>query len=345
MADLSSVAKLPLVFHNHQAVVDRIPRLWPTNSTSTSPCLSLPPRLPESSPFLHRASTATVGTLTLTSGYTCPIIGTIGENPGIGAINICYSGAATYEVDGRGYSIHGEAPLYFNPGLEYRYATDHYNGLVLHVDLQRLQNTAATIAGVGRSGRRFAPDLQRPQVLAMTEKRQAELLLTLRRAFALVDAPELENRGDLATLQIDDLIYRILALALCPQLADADQQARHQSEGLSRQQIFKELLEWIQANLHTPISLTELEQRSGYSRRNLQLAFNQRFGCGPIQWVRRQRLELARQHLLNPAASDTVAGISSKLGFRNLSAFSRDFNSIFGIRPSEVLREGRRLHG
>ena len=91
--------------------------------------------------------------------------------------------------------------------------------------------------------------------------------------------------------------------------------------------------------------LTELEQRSGYSRRNLQLAFSQRFGCGPIQWIRRQRLDLARQHLLNPEASDTVAGICAKLGFRNLSAFSRDFHSFYGIRPSEVLREGRRLHG
>lgn len=334
-----------MVFHDHQAVVDRDPQSLANKLNQHFPVLEFAPRLPESSPFLHRASTATAGELTLTSGYTSPIIGTIGENPGIGAINICYSGAATYEVDSRSYTIHGESPLYFNPGFEYRYATEHYNGLVLHVDLKRLQNTAATIGGVGLSGRRFAPDLQRPQVLAMTETRQAELLLTLRRAFALVDAPELDGRGDLAALQIDDLIYRILALALCPQLADANQQAPYQSEGLSRQLIFKELLEWIQANLHAPISLTELEQRSGYSRRNLQLAFSQRFGCGPIQWIRRQRLDLARQQLLNPAASDTVASVCAKLGFRNLSAFSRDFHRVYGIRPSEVLREGRRLHG
>ena len=342
---MDPVAHLPLVFHDSQAVVDRDPQGLANKLNQHFPVREFAPRLPESSPFLHRASTATVGELTLTSGYTCPIIGCIGDNPGIGAINICYSGASTYEVDGHRYTIHGEAPLYFNPGFEYRYATEHYNGLVLHVDLQRLQNTAATIGGVGLSGRRFAPDLQRPQVLAMAETRQAELLLTLRRAFALVDAPELEGRGDLVALQIDDLIYRILALALCPQLDHADQQARHQSEGLSRQLIFKELLEWIQANLQAPISLTELEQRSGYSRRNLQLAFSQRFGCGPIQWIRRQRLDLARQHLLNPSPTDTVAGISSKLGFRNLSAFSRDFHSVYGIRPSEMLREGRRLHG
>ena len=342
---MESVAQLPLVFHDQQAVVDLDPQGLAAKLNQHFPVLDFAPRLPDSQPFLHRASTATAGDLILTSGYTCPIIGCIGENPGIGAINICYSGASSYEVDGHTYDIHGEAPLYFNPGFEYRYATDHYNGLVMHLDLQRLQNTAAAIGGVGLSSRRFAADLQHPQVLGMGERRQAELLNTLRRTFALVDAPELEGRGDLAMLQVDDLIYRVLALALCPKLALGDSQSRHPSDGLSRQLIFKELLEWIQANLHAPISLTELEQRSGYSRRNLQLAFNQRFGCGPIQWIRRQRLELARQHLLNPSPSDTVAAISARLGFRNLSAFSRDFHGVYGIRPSEVLREGRRLHG
>jgi AraC-like DNA-binding protein len=290
-------------------------------------------------PFRHRASTAVAGDLTLTSGYTSPIHGRIGDNPGVGAINICYQGESSYGVDGNTFHIHAEAPLYFNPGFSYNYTTGHYNGLVLHVDLQRLQDTAAAIGGMGLSSRRFAADLQRPQVLSMTEERQAKLLITLRRAFALLDAPELQARGDLEVLQIDDLIYRILALALCPQLDGGE------GKGLSRELILEDLLEWIGANLQSPINLTQLEQRSGYSRRNLQLAFSKRFGCGPIQWIRRQRLGLARQHLLNPSPSDSVAGISSTLGFSNLSSFSRDFHNTYGIRPSEMLREGRRLHG
>ena len=325
--------------------MDRDPQGLATKLAQHYPLREFAPRNPGANPFLHRASTAQAGDLTLTSGYTSPIHGCIGDNPGVGAINICYFGGATYAVDGQNYTIHPEAPLYFNPGFEYRYSTDHYNGLILHVDLQRLQNTAAAIAGVGISGRRYAPDLHHPQVLTMTEGRQAQLLHTLRQSFVLLDAPELEAGGDLNLLQVDDLIYRILALALCPQL---ERQVRHpgqHADGLSRELIFEELLEWIQANLQTPINLTQLEQRSGYSRRNLQLAFSQRFACGPIQWIRRQRLELARQNLLNPSASDNVAGISARLGFRNISAFSRDFHSFYGIRPSEVLREGRRLHG
>ncbi|MEX0588253.1 MAG: helix-turn-helix domain-containing protein [Cyanobium sp.] len=342
---MSSVAHLPLVFHNQHAVVDGDPQGLANKLAQHFPVRELAPRDPQTNPFLHRASTILAGDLTLTAGYTSPIHGWIGDNPGVGAINICYFGSAAYRVDGQKHVIHGEAPLYFNPGFEYKYSTGHYNGLVLHVDLQRLQNTAAAIGGVGISVRRYAPDLLRPQVLAVADGRQGELLNNLRRAFALLDAPGLQANGDLALLQIDDLIYRILALALCPQLERQTQRTRLNTDGLSRQQIFEELLEWIQANLHTSIGLTQLEQRSGYSRRNLQLAFSQRFGCGPIQWIRRQRLDLARQHLLNPTAGDTVAGVSAMLGFRNISAFSRDFHGVYGIRPSDVLREGRRLHG
>jgi AraC-like DNA-binding protein len=336
---LDPVSQFPLVFHDQQAVVDLDPQALATKLAQHFPVQDFAPRNPLHNPFRHRASTAVAGDLTLTSGYTSPIHGRIGDNPGVGAINICYQGESYYEVDGNTFHIHAEAPLYFNPGFSYNYTTGHYNGLVLHVDLQRMQNTAAAIGGMGLSGRRFAADLQRPQVVSMTEERQAKLLITLRRAFALLDAPELQARGDLAVLQIDELIYRILALALCPQLDGGE------GKGLSRELIFEDLLEWIGANLQSPINLSQLEQRSGYSRRNLQLAFSQRFGCGPIQWIRRQRLGLARQHLLNPSPSDSVAGISSKLGFSNLSSFSRDFHNTYGIRPSEMLREGRRLHG
>ena len=336
---MDPVSQFPLVFHDQQAVVDLDPQALASKLAQHFPVKDFAPRNPLLNPFRHRASTAVAGDLTLTCGYTSPIHGCIGDNPGVGAINICYQGESSYGVDGNTFQIHAEAPLYFNPGFSYTYASGHYNGLVLHVDLQRLQDTAAAIGGMGLSGRRFAPDLQRPQVLSTTEERQAKLLITMRRAFALLDAPELQARGDLEVLQIDDLIYRILALALCPQLDGGE------GKGLSRELILEDLLEWIGANLQSPINLTQLEQRSGYSRRNLQLAFSKRFGCGPIQWIRRQRLGLARQHLLNPSPSDSVAGISSTLGFSNLSSFSRDFHNTYGIRPSEMLREGRRLHG
>ncbi len=92
-----------------------------------------------------------------------------------------------------------------------------------------------------------------------------------------------------------------------------------------------------------PITLTSLERRTGYGRRTLQLAFQERCGCGPMHWIRSRRLELARQALLHPGPSDTVGGIAAQFGFASLATFSRDFAKAFGQRPSDLLRLSRRL--
>ena len=83
-------------------------------------------------------------------------------------------------------------------------------------------------------------------------------------------------------------------------------------------------------------------QQSGYSQRSLRNFFRERFDCGPVQWIRSQRLRLARERLLNPQPQDTVGTIAAAMGYEHPSQFSRDFQQCFGCRPSMLLREGRR---
>ncbi|MFO8237676.1 MAG: AraC family transcriptional regulator [Prochlorococcaceae cyanobacterium] len=281
-----------------------------------------------------------MGDLLISGGYTRPIFGTMGERPGIGSINVIFGGSIDYETGGLKMALNPSLPLFFSPGQEYRYIANHYNGVIFHIDLERLAHTAAAIAGLGVSERRFAHDLSFARVVRSMDPRRQRLLEILRGSIRFLDHPEQETDGTLQVLQIDDLIYRILALLLCPNLEQPP--ARTPAPSCGRERIFEELLEWIRAHLHTPINLTQLEQRSGYSRRTLQLAFNQRFGCGPIQWIRQQRLEQARLDLLRPGPADTVGGIATRYGFSSPAAFSRDFNGRYGLTPSTLLREGRR---
>lgn len=81
-----------------------------------------------------------------------------------------------------------------------------------------------------------------------------------------------------------------------------------------------------------------MEQRSGYTRRSLQKQFQRRFGCGPMQWLRRSRLELAHAQLQAPQPVDTVTAIARRCGYLNLASFSRAFTAAYGHRPSELLR-------
>jgi AraC-like DNA-binding protein len=338
-----AVASLPLVFHESSARIDRDPQILASRLAQHYSLLDFGPRRGWECTFLHRSSSAAAGNLILTCGYTSPIQGIIGEREGTGSINICLAGRTTYQAEGRTLEITPTNPLFFAPGQSYHYTVDHFNGLAFDLDLQRLRRTAASMAGFGVSERRFHPDLQMVRTISIQNERNAKLLKTLRKTIALVDETSLEASGYMALLQIDDVIYRILSLMLFPRLSQLLEE-RGVDGPSSRSRIFEELLEWIVANLQRPIHLSELEQISGYSRRHLQAAFQQRFGCGPIQWVRRQRLEGARLALLQPEPNETVSEIAMRFGFSNLAVFSRDFHGTFGLRPSELLREGRR-HG
>ena len=176
----------------------------------------------------------------LSGGYTTPIQGRIGERPHVGSVNFMVGGCVSDRSEDREIQLNPWRPLFFSPGAGYDYTVDgHFNGVVFQLDLKRIRRTAAAMAGLGVSPRRFRHDLERVRVLAPHDPR-------------------------------------------------------------------------------TPISLSQLEERSGYSRRHIQLSFQQRFGCWPIQWIRQQRLEQAHQSLL-PSAS--AAFRCSAVNSATVSAF------------------------
>jgi len=339
------VARLPLLFHDEFAQVDRDPEMLAGRLALHYALLDFGPRPGYERSFLHRSSSAVAGDMTFSCGYLSPIQGSVDDREGVGSINLCCSGDGVYHLGRQELHINTDQPLFFSPGLGYRYSVNYFNGVAFHFDLRRLREAAVAIAGLGASPRRFAGRFEVPRLIAMDEARQQRLLRLLRREIALLDDPLLQEGPELSHLAIDDLIYRTLALLFCPELAVSAEADGRRSRSALRERHFEELLEWVRAHLTEPIRLTALEQRSGYSRRSLQLAFQQRFGCGPMQWVRRQRLEQARQALLQPGATDSVSEIAARYGFRNLSMFSRDFSSHFGLRPSELLRDARRQNG
>lgn len=77
--------------------------------------------------------------------------------------------------------------------------------MVFQIDMARLKRTAASIAGLGISSRRFDSCLERVGALQVRSPRSRELLSVLTKAFSLLDHPELETLGALPHLPLDDL--------------------------------------------------------------------------------------------------------------------------------------------
>ena len=142
-------------------------------------------------------------------------------------------------------------------------------------------------------------------------------------------------------LGLVEVLTRVVLLLAFPWLRQNEATAQPTPAAMLPGDLFEQLIAYILANLDQPLNLTLLEQRSHYSRRALQYAFQQRMGCTATQWIRAQRLDLAQQRLNNPASQDTVATIAHACGYRSMGLFSIEFQQRFHIKPSQLLRRAR----
>lgn len=139
---------------------------------------------------------------------------------------------------------------------------------------------------------------------------------------------------------LEEQFYRSLALEWLHSNGHLDdlRRRRHQP---NREAFLDDLVDFIMANLDRRITLTDLEEQSHYSGRQLQYMFRCKFDCTPLQFVRRQRLKMAMTRLEQAQPNETITQIARDLGYRNPSLFSADFFRQFGAYPSLVLRSRR----
>jgi transcriptional regulator GlxA family with amidase domain len=81
-----------------------------------------------------------------------------------------------------------------------------------------------------------------------------------------------------------------------------------------------------------------LSAKAGLSDRQLERKLKALIDQTPNQFIRSMRLQRAKQLLEQNAG--TVSEIAYRLGFNNLSHFSKNFREAFGVLPSEVKGEG-----
>jgi transcriptional regulator GlxA family with amidase domain len=95
---------------------------------------------------------------------------------------------------------------------------------------------------------------------------------------------------------------------------------------------FEDLLPWMLAHLNEDLSVEALAARISLCPRQFSRRFTQEFGSSPASFVRRVRLDEARQRLSAPEC--TVEGVARSVGFSDGDNFRRAFERCFGIAPS-----------
>jgi AraC-like DNA-binding protein len=170
---------------------------------------------------------------------------------------------------------------------------------------------------------------------------QASLLPLLMVSLGTIAALTAAEGTVLSSLALDQHLLRLMAVLAVSDGSDAGVGESLLRPHGSARDALDDLISYIKDNLDQPLNLTVLQNRSHYSRRALQYAFRERLGCTATQWIRAQRLDLARSRLLAPAPGDTVSSIAQACGYHAMGLFSIDFQQRFHVKPSVLLRESR----
>ncbi|WP_220399068.1 AraC family transcriptional regulator [Granulicella sp. WH15] len=105
--------------------------------------------------------------------------------------------------------------------------------------------------------------------------------------------------------------------------------------GLSRSHL-KQVLSYIEANLHRDLCLQELSGLIGLSMFHFARSFRDSAGVTPHQYVVQMRVERAKTLLMRRELS--VQQVASATGFADGSQLSKSFRKAMGVSPSQWRR-------
>jgi len=105
--------------------------------------------------------------------------------------------------------------------------------------------------------------------------------------------------------------------------------------GGEQQALAERALAFLDAHLGERISVAEAAAELGVGREHLTRRLRALVGEAPASWLRRRRMERARELLAAPDAR--VATVAAAVGYRSLAQFARAYRDCFGCPPSTRL--------
>lgn len=178
--------------------------------------------------------------------------------------------------------------------------------------------------------------------LRLDAHRFDELRRRLRTLFAIAEGDAM--RAAQGAGRVPALAISLAVNDLMPLLIEALVHGAERSSTLlrppARIELVKEVQRWMDHHPGQPITLADLCQVAYASRRSLIQAFRDHLGMGPMQSVKLQRLHSVRRVLLRcDPCEATVTEVAADHGFLNAGHFARDYQKLFGERPSDTLRQ------
>ena len=107
--------------------------------------------------------------------------------------------------------------------------------------------------------------------------------------------------------------------------------AEGQALSAKNQQIYHDLLEYILANLHLPLTLNDLAERAGVSSVHLNTLFKQAHNVTLMRYMTQLRIDSAKRMILYTA--ERISDVALLVGFSSPASFSIVFRKHTGFSP------------
>lgn len=94
------------------------------------------------------------------------------------------------------------------------------------------------------------------------------------------------------------------------------------------------IVELIHSKINEKISIDEMARLAGMSSTNFHKLFKEALNDTPVQYIKKVRLDKARQLILHE--NNKAIEASQKVGYDSPTQFNREFKRYFGVTPSKI---------
>lgn len=319
----------PLIFGNNRSTTETDLNRFRDSVAQFCNTISTMESTVGDSAFRQKNYHLSINDLALTATASTPLhLAT--EDTNAQVISIALNSKANTLVNGQTHEWQAGRSAFYSAGEKRSGTAGHVSLLNIRPNMARLQRTAESM--LGSDNTHFIQDTHRSRPIALASH-GVNFDRMIRHSCAAMESLNL-CPTTLEKLGFDDVIYRITAMMLSPDLflsASSPEQTHVDRYRLNR------VCDYVIDNLFNTITLTDLENVAMLSGRALQYTFMKAYGCSPMAWVRQQRLHKARERLEQGQPGTTVTTVSLECGFTSASAFSNYYQQQFGELPSETL--------
>lgn len=256
------------------------------------------------------------------------------EAPDVYAMYVPLAGALEFELRGREYMSAPETLL----------ACDlaHSNSLRLHPNRSHI--------GIGFSRRALTQQLS--EMIDAPVIQDIELLATasttsgpghkLTAMSKLLWTDLVTNLEDAIGSHSNKMLIRAIMVTLLETLPHRYSSLLDRRQSPAAPRHVKRAIEFMVAQVASPLTIEEIAREAGVSVRGLQMAFQQFKDMTPMTYLRQVRLDGVRRELTSSTQQDVlISDIAKRWGFSHMGRFSAMYVNAFGEIPRQTLSRSK----